>query len=361
MNPSEILGFDDDLFDRLPDEIVLSIFNKLHDAKYLCLSMSVCKRFHSIVPKVDQVFLSIPWKRGREVGKECEEVSSKNSFKNVVVRALMRFKPVRFISRMMRLRSRNGDNSCDDCSHYVPNDVLKPFDELRALHLRLPCHGFQKLGSRNGDSGGNSTTFLKWKAEFGSQLQSCVIVGAKSWSEKCANNHEDDSGEAEQESRVMTEAELKLRIVWTLSCLIAASARHYLIQETVKDRTMVENVVVSDESEQGMLCMNKEQIEEMKDSKGKGKGGILTDCRSLRMKIWYAEKMELPGCGKVMEGATLVVIRPDSGGDGKWRGRSNADLVAAAFGGDGDEKVVGEFARKLVLIKKCLTLEMNAF
>ncbi|XP_075511827.1 F-box protein At5g46170-like [Primulina tabacum] len=359
MNPGEeieILGFDDDLFDRLPDEIVLSIFNKLQDAKSLCLSMSVCKRFNSIVPKVDEVFLSIPWKRGREGGKECEEISSKNLFRNFVGRALMRFKPIRFISRMMRFRSRNGDNSCDYCSHYVPNGVLKPFDELRALHLRLPCHGFQKLGSRNGESGGNSTTFLKWKAEFGSQLQSCVIVGAKSWSEKC-ENHVVNSVEAEQESRVMTEAELKLRIVWTLSCLIAASARHYLIQETVKDRKMVENVVVSDESEQGMICMSKEQIEEMK---GKGKGGILTDCRSLRMKIWYAEKMKLPGCGKVMEGATLVVIRPDSCGEGKWR-RSNADLVAAAFGGEGEEKLVREFARKLVVIKKCLTLEMNAF
>ncbi|XP_073023971.1 F-box protein At4g18380-like [Primulina eburnea] len=351
MNPREEII---DLFDRLPDEIVLSIFNKLHDAKSLCLSMSACKRFHSIVPKVDEVFLSIPWKRG----KECEEISSKNSFKNIVGRALMRFKPIRFISRMMKFRSRNENN---DSTHYVLNDALKHFDELRALHLRLPCHRFQKLGSRNGENGSNSTTFLKWKAEFGSQLQGCVIVGAKSWSERC-ENHEDKSGEAErgseQESRVMTEAELKLRIVWTLSCLIAASARYYLIQETVKDRKMVENVVVSDESEQGMICLNREQIEEMKEL---GKGGILTDCRSLRTKIWYAEKMELPGCGKVMEGATLVVIRPDSGGEGKWRGRSNADLVAAAFRGEGEDKVVGEFARKLVVIKKCVTLEMNAF
>ncbi|KZV56481.1 F-box protein [Dorcoceras hygrometricum] len=354
----EILGFDDDLFDRLPDELVLSIFNKLHDAKSLCLSMSVCKRFHSMVPKVDRVFLSVPWKRDRE----SEEISSKNSFKNIVGRALLRFKPIRFISRMMKFRSRSEDNSCDDCAHHVANDVLKPFDEMRALHLRLPCHGFKTLGSRTGDRRSNSTSFLKWKAEFGSQLQSCVIVGARSWSEKC-ESHEVNSGEAEQESRVMTEAELKLRIVWTLSCLIAASARHYLIQETVKDREMIENVVVSDESGQGVICMDKEQIEEMKDLKGDGKkGGLLSDCRSLRMKIWYAEKMEIPGCGKVMEGATLVVIRPDSGGDGRWRGRSYADLVAAAgFGGEGEEKVVGEFARKLVSINKCLTLEMNAF
>ncbi|KAH6771247.1 hypothetical protein C2S52_016050 [Perilla frutescens var. hirtella] len=107
----------------------------------------------------------------------------------------------------------------------VPNEILKNFDEIRALHLRLPCHGNQKQ-SKTAKSGKNSTTFFKWRAEFGRELHGCVILGAKYWAEKV--EREEDSTQ-EPSSRVMADDELKLRIVWTISCLIAASARHYLM------------------------------------------------------------------------------------------------------------------------------------
>ncbi|KAI3450022.1 hypothetical protein Pfo_006687 [Paulownia fortunei] len=352
----------DDFFDRLPDEVVLSIFDKLHDAKSLCLSMSVCKRFHSIAPQVVEIFLPIPEKKAAV--KEFDQETHRSFFKNPVIRTLM--KPFHFISQVIKFKSKNEENDLDFYSYYVPNQILKSFEGIRALHLRLPCHGNQKQGSKTGKNSKNSTTLLKWKAEFGRELHSCVILGAKSWTEKLEK--EENSLGSDQESRFMADDELKLRIVWTISCLIAASARHYLIQETVKGHKMIENVVVSDESGQGRLCMNKEQIEEMRELKGKGDEMLEYRSRvpALRMKMWYLERLELPDSGKVMEGATLVVIRPaNSGGGGveevKRVIRSDADTVAGAFGEEGEGKVLGEAARKLMVAKKCYTLEMNSF
>ncbi|XP_073060286.1 F-box protein At1g30200-like [Primulina eburnea] len=350
------MNSNENIFDRLPDDVVFLIFSKLQDAKSLCLSMSVCRRFQFIVPRVSEVFLPIPRRRAVLNDNGEEIVTIRRGFMNPFFRILT--KPFHFVSQIIKFKSRNAENDCDSCSYYEPNDVLKPFEEIRALHLRIPCHVIPKPCSGTGKS--NSKTFLRWKADFGDQLRSCVMLGAKSWTEKCRNeeNFQETVPGSEHEQRVISDGEMKLRIVWTISCLIAASARHYMVQETVKSQKMIETVVVSDESDQGWLCMNKEQIEELKVS-----GGVGVECRSrlpaLRMKMWYSEKMELPGCGKVMDGATLVVIW--SAGNGEAEGRSTVDLVRAAFGGEGEEKVVGDFARKLVGGKKCYVLEMNSF
>ncbi|KAL2535834.1 F-box protein [Forsythia ovata] len=352
MNPSQEILDSDNLFDRLPDDIVLSIFSKLEDAKSLCLSLSVCKRFRCIIPEIDQIFLSIP--RKRTLVRDYE-TSTTSFFKNLVFRTLI--KPVLFISQRNKFR-KNKDNDEDYCSYYPPNEVLKSFEEIRLLHLRLPCRGSEKLGSKAGKK--NNSTFLKWNAEFGSQLHNCVILGAKSWIEKCENG--DSSLESDCESCVINDRELKLRIVWTISCLMAASARHYLIQEIVKEREMIEKIEVTDESDQGRLCMNKEQIEELRNLKA---NDSIFEYRSrvpaLRMKMWYVKKLELPESGEVLEGATLVVVRPVVGGGDDIDGENGGDLVAEAFGWAEEVVVLGEVVKKLMGTSNCYTLEMNSF
>ncbi|CAA2999761.1 F-box protein At4g18380-like [Olea europaea var. sylvestris] len=350
MNSTQEIIDSDNLFDRLPDDIVLSIFSKLGDAKSLCISLCVCKRFRSINLETDQIFLSIP--RKRTLVRDCETHSS--FFKNLVFRILI--KSVRFISQRTKFEKNKNDDE-DYCSYYPPSEVLKSFQEIRLLHLRLPCHGSEKLVSKARKK--SNSTFLKWKAEFGSQLNNCVILGAKSWIEKPENG--ESLLESDSESSVIDDHELKLRIVWTISCLMAASARHYLIQEIVKEREMIEKIEVSDESEQGRLCMNKEQIEELRSLKERD-----TFLRyrmrvpALKMKIWYMKKLELPESGEVLEGATLVVVRPVGGGGDYVDGGSGGDLVAEVFDGAEEVVVLGEVVKKL-MGAKCYTLEMNSF
>lgn len=351
MNPTQENLDSDNLFDRLPDEIVLSVFDKLHDAKSLCLSMSVCKRFYSIIPQVEEVFLHIP--RKKSLVKDSE--TPQNFFKNHFVKALM--KPFFFISQMVKFKSKKEDNDYDYYSYHVPNEILKPFEEIRALNLRLPC---QKNGSK---SGKEFNSMLKWKAEFSSQLHSCVMLGAKSCIDKRENEEKlRENEENSRESEVIADDELKLRIVWTISCLIVASARHYLIQEIVKEHKLIDKIVVTDESDQGKLCMNKEQIEEFRQLNSKDSSlENRTKLPALRMKMWYLEKLDLPDSGRTMEGATLVVIRAVSGGGEAVKRKSDGDLVADAFEGVGEDRVVEEAVRKLMTTKRCYTLEMNAF
>ncbi|CAI9774516.1 unnamed protein product [Fraxinus pennsylvanica] len=195
MNPTQENLDSGNLFDRLPDEIVLSVFDKLHDAKSLCLSMSVCKRFYSIIPQVEEVFLHIP--RKKSMGKDSE--TPQNFFKNHFLKALM--KPFGFISQMVKFKSKKEDDDYDYNSYHVPNEILKPFEEIRALNLRLPC---QKNGSK---SGKEFNSMLKWKAEFSSQLHSCVMLGAKSCIDKRENEEKlRENEENSRESEVIADA-----------------------------------------------------------------------------------------------------------------------------------------------------------
>ncbi|CAN1345541.1 F-box protein AUF1 [Linum perenne] len=53
------MDVDDDCFDRLPDPIVLIIFNRISDVKTLILCRSVSKRFNSLVPQTEWLCLRV--------------------------------------------------------------------------------------------------------------------------------------------------------------------------------------------------------------------------------------------------------------------------------------------------------------
>ena len=79
------------------------------------------------------------------------------------------------------------------------------------------------------------------------------------------------------------------------------------------------------------------------------------------MKTWYVPRMVLPTCGWVMEGATLVVIRPlDHGMMGKGLDGGDCDLMG--FDGDEEEReIFGEAVREMVKTKKTYVMEMTSF
>lgn len=340
-----------DLFDRLPDPIVHLIFNKVQDAKTLCLSMSVCKRFYSIIPEVDTIFLSMRKENQQNpIKKKSNEL--KKSFKNVVGKVLA--KPFKFLIQLLKLKSGSCHHDDDEYSYHMPNEVLKHFKDVRSLELVLP--------RSSGEIGSN---LLRWKAEFGSQLQSCLLLGGTGImkidesSELCSCG--DDSP-----ARIGDE-ELKLRIVWTISCLIAASTRHYLFQRTLMEHQTLRNLMIRDESNQGTFSMNRGQIEEFvkcMDHSGEvvDKETLMerTKLPSLRMKMWYVPELKLPVSGCVMKGATLAVIKPVE--ERNKEAERGADWVVKAFDGEEEEeKVFGEAVRRLLKTKRSYIVEMNSF
>uniref|UniRef100_A0A803QF06 Fe2OG dioxygenase domain-containing protein n=1 Tax=Cannabis sativa TaxID=3483 RepID=A0A803QF06_CANSA len=190
------------------------------------------------------------------------------------------------------------NNNTRNILHYQPEEALKNFDHVKSLNLEIPSSEEK-----------NDKSFLKWTAEFGTSFKSCVIIGANSISK---NDNENSQSRIESQPLILSDEELKLRIVWMISSLMAASSRHYMLKRIVVDFPTISNVVVSDEEKRGKVYMGAEQLSELRlnsvndEFKLSLERSVIPD---LRMKVWYVPKLEL-GCGLVMSGATLVVIRP---------------------------------------------------
>ncbi|XP_023530591.1 F-box protein At4g18380-like [Cucurbita pepo subsp. pepo] len=355
---------DDDLdyFDLLPDAILHLIFNKLIDARSLIRCLAVSKRFASLISQSDTVFLAIPRpvldsKRKSRVGRR----SPPNSLIRFFVRKFV-FTPFRFIRRVITRTSPPSSGFGD--WYYWPSVALKEFRGIKFVHMELPCCG-DEIGSIHG--GG---PLLKWKAEFGAELKSCVVLGASSLRRKSIVHSDSEAKETEEERVVEADSEtelgdeeLKLRIVWTISSLIAASMRHYLVKQMVADFPMLQSVVITDSTKQGRLCMEEKQLKELRDSMKSSTSNQSpverTVIPDLHMKMWHVPVLDLPASGSVMTAATLVVIRPSSTG----MALDGLDKMGDEFDAEETEKhgAYGEAARKLMKLKRNYTLEVNSF
>ncbi|KAM7523436.1 hypothetical protein LguiA_013338 [Lonicera macranthoides] len=346
----------EDNFDKLPEDILHLIFNKIHDAKSLCNSLSVSKRFHFLVSRIDTLSLTLP--------PRCASINTSlclSSCKNEGVNSDQDSKPKKYfldrvlnklflnpLKRLLQIATQKSSRSHCECKDEentfdLVSQVLKNFEGVKSLHVELPGHGGES-------SGPSSNNLLKWKAEFGDKLESCVILGATSSSFRISNKEEPSLQEEGTSTSFIREEELKERVVWIVSSLMAASARHYMVGEVVKANREVEKVVITDGSKQGKICFDKRQVGDLRDIGIEPGTELLERSRvpKLRMKLWYVPELEVEG-GLVMKGATLVVIRPIIEGEkrrsrGSMSSSSDGDLVKGAFG-DQEEKIFFLFCR----------------
>ncbi|KAG6383188.1 hypothetical protein SASPL_157067 [Salvia splendens] len=304
-----------DQFDRLPDSLILLIFNQIGDVKALGRCCVVSRRFHSLVPQVDNVVVRV----------DCvisDEDSSSNSPSSAAAD-----KSRHPISSIFRTFFPASSSPCSRClSSSSPRRVLKNFNEIKQLRIELPT----------GELGIDEGVLLKWKAEFGSTLESCVILGAESVSQSensGVNDNGAESGNGGTQESFYTNGGLRQRVVWTISSLIAASARHYLLQPIIAEHKTLDSLVLTDADEQGVLSMNKEQLEELRVRPlSASSASKRTLVPALNMRLWYAPQLELPN-GVVLKGATLVAIRPSEQPKKEAAAAvgSEANWVASAF------------------------------
>ncbi|CAK9222212.1 unnamed protein product [Sphagnum troendelagicum] len=331
-----------DHFDRLPDSLLLLIFNKLADIKALGRCCAVSRRFYALAPLVDNVVVKV----------DCV-ISGEDGGLSVrgrgILSHLFRFVVGTIVKPLQVLQHFLGPKKAilAEVSHHSPGEVLKNFKEIQTLRIELP----------GGELGIEEGVLLKWKAEFGSTLESCVILGAASLvkldKERKAvgalDTPQDESGSIPES--FYTDGGLKLRVVWTISSLIAASARHYLLQQIISDHPTLESLILTDADGQGMLCMSRKQLHEFRDKPlATSATSNRTQVPALNMKLWYAPYLELPG-GIGLNGATLVAIRPSD-----QPARKEAEgFVAGAF----EEPF--RSAANLLAKQRTYLLEMNSF
>ncbi|KAJ7968968.1 F-box family protein [Quillaja saponaria] len=371
--------YDIDHFDCLPDSLLLLVFNKIGDVKALGRCCVVSRRFHSLVPQVENVVVRVDCVISDDDSSSSAASSDKSrSPFSCLFRLVFGgiVKPLQALGQLLgpkRAYSGSGSSSLssslavgseDDgdqggVTHHSPTQVLKNFNEIRFLRIELP----------SGELGIDDGILLKWRADFGSTLDNCVILGASSViypgpskscvpqdgssDGLCANNGAEDNGSIPES--FYTNGGLKLRVVWTISSLIAASARHYLLQPIISEHKTLDNLVLTDTDGQGVLYMNRDQLEELRVKPlSASSAAKRTLVPALNMRLWYAPHMELPG-GVVLKGATLVAIRPSEQSTTVRKEVSDVSWVSNAF-----EEPYGTAAKMLVK-RRTYCLEMNSF
>ncbi|XP_047308904.1 F-box protein At5g46170-like [Impatiens glandulifera] len=368
-----------DHFDRLPDSILLLIFNKITDVKALGRCCIVSRRFHTLVPQVENVVIRVDCVISDDDASAAAAGSidkSRSTFSNLI--RLVFGGIVRPIQALGQLLSSKRSTLCSTSSlsvgggnssgidedlhhggvtHHSPTQVLKNFNEIRSLKIELP----------NGELGIEDGVLLKWRANFGSTLDNCVILGASSVvypnkHEEIVNNGDvfcnggsgDDNGSIPES--FYTNGGLKLRVVWTISSLIAASARHYLLQPIIGDHKTLDRVVLTDGDGQGVVSMNRGQLEELRVKPlSASSASKRTLVPALNMRLWYAPVIEL-GDGTVMKGATLVAIRPSEHHQSDVVS-SDLSWISSAF----DDHESYGLAAKMLVKRRTYCLEMNSF
>jgi hypothetical protein len=372
----------DDHFDRLPDALLLVIFNRIGDVRALGRCSLVSRRFHELVPLVDSVLVRVDCvipdeppssSSPPEPSSRTASVRARGVFSQIarvvlggIVKPIQALGQILSPSNSASVSSSSSASSslppgAGDVSHHSPSEVLRSFKELRRLRIEVP----------SGELGEEDGVMLKWKADFGSTLGSCVILGATSALPSSAGSDavgtapsvhsvhgepEDDSGNI-PESFYTTNEGLKLRVLWTISSLITAAAWHYLLQPIIADHTMLESLDLTDANRQGVLTMNKWQLQELRVKPVSASGAShRTQMPELSIRLWYAPHIQLPG-GLMLNGATLVAIKPseEAARDIVGDGVAETSWVTDAF----EEPY--RSAVRMLLKQKTYTLEMNSF
>lgn len=333
-----------DEFDRIPDSVVLIIFNKIVDVQSLGRCAVVSKRFKSLIPLVHDVFIKIDRVGSVEDDNDDNPDSvsrrTRSFFSHLKLMLFTLLKPFH------HLHNSNNVNKpiLPQLSHHSAVQVLKNFNHIHNLRIELPA----------GDVVTEDGVLLKWKAEFGSTLQNCVILGGTQIEQKPLSVQEplEDNGSIPES--FYTNGGLKLRVVWTISSLISASSRHYLLQPIIRDHPTLKSLVLTDADGQGTLSMAGEQLTEFREKPlAASASSSRTQVPASNMKLRFAPYLELPE-GVMMQGATLVAIKPLGEGSGGSRKEVEA-FVSGAFGGP------FEAAVKALVKRRTYLLEMNGF
>ncbi|OEL17271.1 F-box protein [Dichanthelium oligosanthes] len=390
---------EEDQFDRLHDAVLLDVLNRIGDVKALGRCALVSRRFHALVPLVGSVFVRVdcvipddpPHSGSSAPGSPQQQHQAPaatggrgrgalSHFARVLLGGISR--PIHAlgqilspaaaaVSRRSLPQPASPPAPAADVSHHSPSEVLRSFKELRRLHIELPT----------GELGIDDGVLLKWKADFGSTLGSCVILGASSVSSKPPSPSTQptqpetaaaDSTAASPDSNRETEelgslpeslytnGGLKLRVVWTISSLIAASARHYLLQPIISNHATLESLNLTDADGQGVLTMDKRQLQELRVRPVSASASShRTLMPALSMQLHYAPLIELPG-GKLLKGATLVAIKPSEDALREGQGVGAAGSVGTCWISEAFEEPY-RTAAKVLLKRRPYCLEMNSF
>ena len=162
-----------------------------------CSSLS--KRFYSLIPQSESLVLRLD----HAVTTESQPDSPvSNFFKSL-------FKPFHGFFSLFPKPAK--PTTTTNISPIIPSKILSRFDRIKNLDVERP----------GGDAKPEKSAGIKWKADFGKTLKTCVVVAFRSASTVSS------SSDGELDAEFVTG--LKTRVEWTINALMATSARHHLM------------------------------------------------------------------------------------------------------------------------------------
>ncbi|CAF2109951.1 hypothetical protein Bca4012_094509 [Brassica carinata] len=318
-----------DVFDGLPDPIVVDILDKVGDVKTLLRCSSLSKRFYSLVPQSESLTLRLD----QVVTTESPPDSPvSNFFKSAC-------KPFHGLFSLFSKPAK--PIPATNLSPVIPSKLLSRFDRIKNLDVELPGE----------DAKPEKGAGIKWKAEFGKTLKTCVVVAFRSASTVSSPGVESDA-------EFVTG--LKTRVEWTINALMAASTRHHLMSLVVKEHKEMESLVMHERGGEGTVVMKSEGLREFRKTEAardqeleerveKKQRSVVP---SVRMSMRHAPSLKLKS-GICLESATLVIVRPSE----EYSDVGDDELATEAFAGS---CMYGEAVVALLKRNKN-TLDMNSF
>ncbi|KAA8544504.1 hypothetical protein F0562_022456 [Nyssa sinensis] len=328
-------------FNRLPDEVVALIFNKLLNLKCLCWCSLVSKRFANIIPHVIAVSFTVPRRKPTSSIDRHHQLDSIPNNNDNLSKKLWRFllndvvaRPFRFIRQIVGPKPMPSSISAfygDSFRSAVY--FLSKFKEVRSLQIELPssCH----VSDVGGSSGGGESLF-KWRAKFRTKLETFAFLSPTSL---CTMERFTGANGGEEESELTSDL-LKYRVHLAFQCLKDALVRHRMLLFLIEQHPMLESVAITDSKKLGKLSVRNEQLVELRNWIHLSSATLGTQLKSIEIPVtarqWYVPVLQLPLSKKVMQGATLVLMglvdRRDSGGSsaGGCDGDGDGDVVAIA-------------------------------
>lgn len=270
---------------RLPDELLVFLFNKLADAKCLCRCCIVSKHFATIVPQIRDVSFVIPRRKISKISNQQNDSQPEESFPKNALHCFVNniyTKPVHYL-RSIFLPKPPISVSFDPVAFRAFAKFMKIFKHIRSLHVELPSFY-------------ENQSVLKWEAEFGRELSFCVVLFAtavkRMQMEDCENDFQPVS---------LTNELLRSRANLATQRLADALWRNHILRHVIEDHKDLKKLIFSDSKKEGTLCLGEKQIAELHDS-------ALTLPTSGYVKIWHAPILQLLTYGHVMEGATMIMV-----------------------------------------------------
>ncbi|KAI8526104.1 hypothetical protein RHMOL_Rhmol13G0283000 [Rhododendron molle] len=279
-----------DQFQRLSDDVVVNIFDKVSDVKWLFRCLVVSKRFSYLIPLVQTLsirtnawdYLSIP----------------RTNFPKLA--ALLPF--------------RWNDS-------YV--DSLAKLTQVRSLNLDLVS-----------DFNTNNDSVFKWGAKLTSNLDSITFLYAASLTKMM------DSEEEETENEI-TQEELVPPLCLALECLGEAMLWVGILSRAVRQYPMLQSITITDSMNKGVrLYLGGEKLVEYRNAFRNARKCLKEAVSWPR--AGYAPVLRLPMSGYVMKRVTIVQFKLYSGDD------SEADLAMV----DAFAEEQGVFSEAVVKILK---------